>query len=168
MRLPDPREPAMTTTRRTLIGGQPDLYETDIIAWAERQAALLRSGRFEELDIERIAAEIEDVGKSEERELARRMSALLMRLLEWQHRPGRRGAARRNAIVAQRQAIAVRLRRTPSLKDALHDTGWWQVVWADALAAASAETGLGDLPAGCPWTPEQVQDMAWLPASGTD
>ena len=38
----------------------------------------------------------------------------------------------------------------------------------EELIAATAETGLGDLPGGCPWTPEQVQDMAWLPASGAD
>jgi hypothetical protein len=49
------------------------LYDRDVIAWATRQAALLRARRFDELDIEHIAEEIEDVGKSEQRELASRM-----------------------------------------------------------------------------------------------
>ncbi len=52
-------------------------YENDVIAWAEEQSGLLRSGQFDLLDIEHIAEEIEDVGKSEQRELANRMALLL-------------------------------------------------------------------------------------------
>lgn len=44
-------------------------YEQDIVAWAREQAALLRAGRVDLLDLEHIADEIEDVGKSEQREL---------------------------------------------------------------------------------------------------
>jgi hypothetical protein len=51
-------------------------YETDVVAWANEQASLLRAGRFELLDRDHIAEEIEDVGKSEQRELASRMSVL--------------------------------------------------------------------------------------------
>ena len=47
-------------------------YDEDVILWAQEQARLLREGRFSELDIEHIADEIEDVGKSEKRELASR------------------------------------------------------------------------------------------------
>ena len=69
------------------------LYDTDVVAWANEQAQLLRSGRLDQLDIEHIAEEIEDVGKSEQRELASRMSILLAHLLKWQFRPKRRGAS---------------------------------------------------------------------------
>ena len=58
-------------------------YNTDVIAWANEQAAFIRSGRFELLDIEHIADEIEDVGKSEQRELEKRMAVLLCDLLKW-------------------------------------------------------------------------------------
>ena len=34
-------------------------YDGDIVAWANEQAALIRSGQFELLDIEHIADEIE-------------------------------------------------------------------------------------------------------------
>lgn len=40
-------------------------YEKDINAWANEQARLLRARRFELLDVEHIAGEIEDVGKCE-------------------------------------------------------------------------------------------------------
>jgi hypothetical protein len=39
-------------------------YETDVAAWANEQAKLIRNGQFEQLDLEHIAEEIEDVGKS--------------------------------------------------------------------------------------------------------
>ena len=56
-------------------------YDKDINAWAQEQARLLRAGRFEMLDIEHIAGEIEDVGKSEQRELASRMGEKAVDLL---------------------------------------------------------------------------------------
>lgn len=51
-------------------------YEEDVVAWASEQAALLRAGKLSAIDIGHIAEEIEDVGKSEQRELASRMAAL--------------------------------------------------------------------------------------------
>ena len=62
-------------------------YNADIIQWARQQAALLRAGRFSALDIEHIAEEIEDVGKSEERELESRLAVLIAHLLKWQYQP---------------------------------------------------------------------------------
>lgn len=41
-------------------------YETDVLAWANEQARLIRAGRFDLLDLKNIAEEIEDVGKSEQ------------------------------------------------------------------------------------------------------
>ena len=57
-------------------------YEVDVVAWANEQAEFLRAGRFDQLDREHLAEEIEDVGKSEQRELANRMAALLAHLLK--------------------------------------------------------------------------------------
>ena len=65
-------------------------YDGDVVAWASEQAALLRSGQFHLLDIEHIADEVEDVGKSEARELAMRMALLLAHLLKWAFQPQRR------------------------------------------------------------------------------
>ena len=150
----------MSATSRISLPAEPNLYDVDVIAWAKQQAALLRAGRLDELDI---AEEIEDVGESEQRELATRMTALLMHLLRWRYQPERRGSSWRNTITAQRHAIAVRIKRTPSLQATLRDPAWWEEVWADAVAAATAETGLGDFPAVCPWALSAIQDAVWLP-----
>ena len=42
------------------------IYETDIVAWANEQTHLVRTGQFELLDLKYIAEEIEDVGKIED------------------------------------------------------------------------------------------------------
>ena len=55
-------------------------YHADVVAWAQEQARLLREGQFGALDIEHLAEEIEDVGKSEKRELRSRMTILLAHL----------------------------------------------------------------------------------------
>jgi hypothetical protein len=41
--------------------------DKDAILWSQDQARLLRAGRYSELDIEHLADEIEDVGRSETR-----------------------------------------------------------------------------------------------------
>ena len=72
-------------------------YNDDVLLWSREQAELLRSGQFSKLDIEHLADEIEDVGKSEKRELASRMAVLLAHLLKWQHQPSRRSRPCRDA-----------------------------------------------------------------------
>ena len=117
-------------------------YEKDIIAWANEQASFIRAKRFDLLDLENIAEEIEDVGKSEKRELASRMAILLSHLLKWQFQSGRRGASWQRTIKEQRKAITLEMRSTPSLKVSLNDLDWLAKIWADAVAKAVDETGL--------------------------
>lgn len=140
-------------------------YDGDIIAWANEQARLLRAGLFSQLDIEHIAEEIEDVGKSEQRELENRMAVLLAHLLKWQHQPERRGNSWRRTIEDQRGRIARRIGKTPSLKADLDDAEWWRGVWADALDIAVKETGLRyeDFPESRSWNFGQIMDADFWP-----
>lgn len=139
-------------------------YETDVVAWANEQAALLRSGRFSDIDIENIAEEILDVGKSEQRELASRMAVLLAHLLKWQFQPMRQSASWKRTIKEQRKAIHIRLKKTPSLKADLTDEDWWTSTWADAVAKAIDETGMGNFPDSCIWSIENILSEDWLPS----
>jgi hypothetical protein len=138
-------------------------YETDIVAWSREQAQWLKAGRFDRLDLEHLADEIEDVGKIEQRELANRMAALLTHLLKWQFQPGRRGSSWQRTIVEQRRGIEKRLRRTPSLCAILGDAEWWEEIWSDAVAGAAAETGESDFPDACPWSGFQVLSADFWP-----
>ncbi|TAN66795.1 MAG: DUF29 domain-containing protein [Methylobacter sp.] len=140
-------------------------YEADIVAWANEQAWLVRNKKFELLDIEHIAEEIEDVGKSEQRELASRMAVLLCHLLKWQYQPARQGASWQATIRTQRERIKHRLKRTPSLKSCLKDPEWWADAWGDARDAAEKETGISyeKFPEQCPWTEENILSDNWFP-----
>jgi hypothetical protein len=141
----------------------PAHYEEDVIAWAEEQARHLRERRFDLLDIQHLAEEIEDVGKSEQRELASRMALLLAHLVKWQMQPERLGASWEITIRNQRRGIARRLRETPSLRPKLMEPDWWAGVWDDAMVQAAGETGLSDFPESCPWSPDQIMNPSWLP-----
>ena len=139
-------------------------YDTDLNAWANEQARLLRAGRFDLLDIEHLAGEIEDVGKSEQRELASRMAVLLAHLLKWQYQPERRGASWEKSIKAQRKDIRYALGESPSLEPKLQEPAWLDVVWTRAVAQAVHETGLDAFPEVCPWAVrDEVLSETWWP-----
>ena len=93
------------------------LYDEDFYAWANEQAALLRSGRLAEADIAHIAEEIESMGKTEKRELINRLKVLLMHLLKWQLQPTFQGNSWRLTIEEQRREVVDHLADNPSLKD---------------------------------------------------
>jgi len=140
-------------------------YENDINAWANEQARLLRAGRFDLLDVEHIAGEIEDVGKTEQRELANRMAILLAHLLKWENQPERRGASWEKTITAQRKEISYALEESPSLAPKLQEPRWLDMVWSRAVAQAVNETGLDCFPNECPWAiQDEVLHHGWLPA----
>lgn len=138
-------------------------YETDVIAWANEQAAFIRSGRFDLLDLEHIADEIEGVGKCEQRELRSRIAVLLAHLLKWQYQEGFRSKSWQRAIKEQRRGIAGCLKETPSLKSDLVQADWWEWVWSDAVTLAVKETGLDCFPESCPWSIELVMNSEFWP-----
>lgn len=138
-------------------------YHQDIIKWAQEQAALLRAGQFSDVDIEHVAEEIEDVGKSEQRELESRMAVLLAHLLKWKYQPDRRSSSWQRTIREQRKGILRRLAKTPSLKVDLRDSQWWEGVWSDAIITATKDTNIDCFPETCPWKPEDINSNEFWP-----
>ncbi|UNK28923.1 DUF29 domain-containing protein [Serratia plymuthica] len=138
-------------------------YETDVVAWANEQAALLRSGKLSEIDIEKIAEEIEDVGKSEQRELASRMTVLIAHLLKWKYQPARRGSSWEKTIKAQRKEVLYSLKESLSLKGKLGDADWLDVIWSKAVALATTETGLDVFPESAIWDTQQALSQEFFP-----
>jgi hypothetical protein len=137
-------------------------YDTDIVAWANEQAALLRAGRLDAIDMLHIAEEIEDVAKSERRELGSELIVLIAHLLKWKFQPGRRTHSWENSIKVQREAIQYSLRTTPSLRHLLEDEEWLALLWKRAAVFAERETGL-DMPDFWIWSLEQVLDDKFWP-----
>ncbi|MBF0103570.1 MAG: DUF29 domain-containing protein, partial [Desulfobacterales bacterium] len=118
---------------------------------------------FDLIDIAHIAEEIEDVGKSEQRELANRMAVLIAHLLKWQFQPERKSSSWERTIKEQRRSLGFHLKKVPSLRSKLNDSEWLDSVWADAVTIAIKETGLEDFPEICPWLIENILSQQWLP-----
>ncbi|MGH7153309.1 MAG: DUF29 domain-containing protein [Acetobacteraceae bacterium] len=146
--------PALDKDVRAMRNSQ--LYDQDFYAWANEQAALLRSGRLSEADIENIAEEIESMGRSEKRELVSRLKVLLAYLLKWQHQPGYRGNSWRLTVAEQRREVADHLSDNPRLKDKLFES--IISAYAGAVLVAARETGFytAAFPSDCPWSFEQM------------
>ncbi len=149
-------------------------YQSDVVAWAHEQAQFIRAGKFDRLDLAHLAEEIEDVGKSEQRELASRMAVLLAHLLKWQFQPSRRSKSWEHTLRTQRKEVAYVLDESPSLRAKLSDLNWIDIVWSKARSQAENETGLelDTFPEFCPWSIHDVLAAEWFPsvdsASKTD
>ena len=142
------------------------LYDEDFYAWANEQAALLRSGRLSEADIEHVAEEIETMGKAEKRELVSRLKVLLTHLLKWHFQPGGRSTSWRLTVAEQRREVVEHLADNPSLKAKLSEA--MENAYGGALLAAARETNLdlGTFASVCPWSFEQVIDRDFWPGEG--
>ena len=142
-----------------------ELYEEDFYAWTQTTAALIREGKWHDLDREAVAEEIESLGKSDWRELASRIAVLLRHLLKWRYQPERRqrGRSWRSTIWEQRSRLRRLLRQSPSLAPLVPQT--LQEEYAEARQRASDETGLPltTFPPACPWQAEEVLDVDFWP-----
>ncbi len=137
----------------------------DLYAWSIEQARLLRVGRFEQMDVEGIANELDAVGQREQRELADTMAILLAQLLQGARQPERRDAAWKKTITALRKEIRYALDESPSLAPKLQEVRWLDMVWARAISQAVNETGLDCFPVECPWViQDEVLSLAWWPS----
>jgi hypothetical protein len=141
----------------------PHAYEQDVAAWAHEQAAYLRTGQYDLLDIDHLTEEIESMGNSFERELESRLTVLVLHLIKWQYQPARQGRSWALTIKHQRKKVQQRLTKTPSLAPRLRDDEFMEGIWQDAIYLAAKETGLETLPEASPWGVDQILDAEFWP-----
>ncbi|ADE14166.1 protein of unknown function DUF29 [Nitrosococcus halophilus Nc 4] len=139
----------------------------DYYAWTQETIEKLRQGKWNEVNMEDLIEEIEDMGAGERNELENRLVVLLAHLLKWRYQPERRSRSWRLTIEEQRQRIARRLKKSPSLRPRLPELGE-EDSYPIAVIVAARETNLekSTFPATFEetgWTWEQVQDMEYLP-----
>ena len=141
------------------------LYEQDFYAWTQTTAALIRAGKWQNVDPASIAEELESVGRSERHAFEHRVEVLLRHLLKWQYQSERRARGRswRSTIREQRYRLARLLQSSPSLGPLLAPT--LQDEYAHARQRASDETGLplATFPETCPWQAQEVLDVDFWP-----
>jgi hypothetical protein len=64
-------------------------YETDFLRWTQEQSALLRAGKWAELDQEHIAEELDDMGREQQLALQSLLRQILLHLLKLAYSPAR-------------------------------------------------------------------------------
>lgn len=101
-----------------------DGYDTDLVLWAENQARALRDAGHARtnlpIDWENVAEEIESLGKSQARELASRIRAILVHLIKLQASPATEPRPGwRETIIEQRNEIGQVIEDSPSLRQTI-------------------------------------------------
>jgi len=138
-------------------------YEKDFYGWTQEQAALLRAGRLNELDIENLIEEVETMGRSEKRELESRLTILLLHLLKWKYQEVRRGRSWQLSIVEQRLKFNQTLDENPGLKPQLAAILVSAYKFAVIQAARETKISSNVFPATCPWTLEEAIQTDFYP-----
>jgi hypothetical protein len=149
--------------RAEALGGEGEpLYERDFRLWLEQQAALLREGRFEELDLANLIEEIEAMARTDKKAIKSNLVVLLIHLLKHQFQPEQRCSSWHGSTVEHRQRLRDDFEESPSLRS--HAAAVFTRAYADARERARAETGLPprSFPKSGPYT-LQALDSKFLP-----
>ncbi len=93
-----------------------DLYERDPHAWYFRQAALLRAGRVAEADVIHIAEELEDLGRSEAKELRSSLRLICRHMLKCLQQPNKRSKSGIDTMARERDDAALSLEKNQALR----------------------------------------------------
>ena len=131
-------------------------YMRDFYSWLMEQARLVREGRWDAVDRENLAEEIESLGREQFNKLESALRVLLLHILKWDHQPARRSRSWVLSIDAQRTELEDVLSDNPGLKPRI----------AEALARgyrkaridAAKETGLekAAFPETCPYSFDEI------------
>jgi hypothetical protein len=131
-------------------------YERDVYAWSQEQARLIREGRWDAIDRENVAEEIESVGRSEFSKLESALRVLMLHMLKWDHQPERRGSSWRLSIAEQRARLRNVLADNPGLRPRISEA--MSRAYERARLRAIRETGRdeGTFPDTCPYSWDDV------------
>src|SRR5437868_6313803 len=94
-------------------------YEQDFYLWCYRMAELIRAGRFDEVDRENVAEEIESLARRDLAGLINRTVSLLVHLLKRDYQPKKHTRSWDATIREQRRRIEVKIGDIPSLRQKL-------------------------------------------------
>jgi hypothetical protein len=131
-------------------------YERDFYSWTFEQARLVREGRWEGVDRENVAEEIESLGREQFAKLRSALRVLLMHVLKWDYQPERRSRSWVLSIEAQRVELEDVLEGNPGLKPKIAEA--IAKGYRGAIIEAMRETSLEKsvFPAQCPYSWDDI------------
>src|SRR5215831_19219731 len=134
-----------------------ELYEQDFFAWTQTTAALIRAGKWQAVDTESVAEEVESLGRSERHALESRLEKLVLHLLKRRYQPEKRvrGHSWADTIREQRRRLSRLLDQSPSLRPTVLTESY---LYVRQRAQLQTRLPFATFPETCPWTAEQVLD----------
>ena len=140
----------------------PD-YHSDFYAWSQAQAAAIRAGRWEAIDIEHVAEEIEDLWKSDRHNL----DMLMLGLVEFTYGTCRDDMGMyywQSAVVDHhRGMLADSLEESPQLRPFLRERVPNAYAWARKQLLKRRRPASETPPEVCPWPFDQLVDEDFWP-----
>jgi hypothetical protein len=117
-------------------------YERDFYSWLMEQARHLREGRFDALDRDNLAEEIEAVAREQFNKLVSALRIAMLHMLKWDHQASLRSRSWVLSIEEQRLEIADVLADNPGLKPRIGEA--MARAYRRARIEAAKETGLDE------------------------
>ena len=137
-------------------------YDRDFYSWTLEQARLIRVGRFDALDRENVAEEIESLGREQFSKLRSAIRVVLLLMLTCDYQPERRSRSWIMSIEAQRSELDDVLDGNPGLRPRIPEA--IDKAYRRARIEASAETSVDRrrFPEQCPydWNDIIARDFA--------
>jgi Domain of unknown function DUF29 len=131
-------------------------YDRDLYSWSLEQARLVRAGRWEAVDRDNVAEEIESLGREQFNKLESALRVLMLHVLKWDHQPSARSRSWVLSIEAQRLEVDDVLSDNPGLKPRIVEAV--ARAYRKARIEAAKETGLDKtaFPDTCPYSFDDI------------
>ena len=136
-------------------------YERDFYSWLMEQARHLREGRYEALDRDNLAEEIEALGREQFNKLVSALRVLMLHMLKWDHQTALRSRSWVLSIEEQRLEIADVLADNPGLRPRITEA--IARAYRRARIEAAKETGLDEtvFPPTCPYSFDDIMSRVF-------
>ncbi len=130
--------------------------DDDFAAWVQHQVDALRGARFDEIDVQDLADEVESLAKRDFRALSNALRIILLHMLKWDYQRERRGESWRHSIREHRRRVVVSLKASPSFEARLDEAT--ADAYALARLQAHRQTGvfLHNFPEECPYSWHEI------------
>src|SRR5947199_9696067 len=148
----------MTSRIKDNIGLAPSTtdYERDFYGWLIEQARHVRDGRWDAVDRENLAEEIESLGREQFNKLESALRVLLLHMLKWDHQPDRRGRSWWATISEQRLRIEDVLADNPGLRPRIQEAITRAYRRARLRAVKGTDMEERRFPETCPYSWEDI------------
>jgi hypothetical protein len=133
-------------------------YEGDFYTWTQEQGSLLRARRFDGIDWENVAEEIETLGRDEFRKLVSFYRLILLHMLKFDHQPNNRTRSWLISIDNHRDSAAEVLADNPGLKSRVDEAVARAYSYARRDAADETGLPLKAFAPACPYSIDEIRD----------